>query len=209
MCRDCYEKHLNDEITQGKPQCNCPRCGKIAAQIVRSGGELNANRRFPGRPGPIKLKTEVFKTQDGRSISIVPAGEPKNLSPGDDYNGIQPKMSNSSCRWLGRCDKLGQVPPSTKTNAAIETVGKWQKEAPNDKIVIFTEWITTANVLGRMLHRANINFVYYNGQIPIKERERSLKCFEENPDIKVLVGALFSKTQLGALKADTCARSRV
>ncbi|KAI3329220.1 P-loop containing nucleoside triphosphate hydrolase protein [Xylariaceae sp. AK1471] len=190
ICRKCYEEHIGNAVMQGKIQCRCPWCGKIIAHMPKPDRSSDPNRRFQEGSGAVKLKSEVLKTPDGRSISVVPPRDLKKRCPGDDYNGIQLKMSNASCRWLRKCDNLGQVTPSTKTKAAMDIVKEWQDEAPDDKIVIFMEWIATANVLGRLLGRSNINFVYYNGAITVKDRNKNLEDFKSDPDIKILIASM-------------------
>jgi SNF2 family DNA or RNA helicase len=170
----------------GKTRYKCHQCGETVANIMAK-PEEDLDTPWPKQP-PRKPMKEVIKTQDGRSVSVIPLGELNKRSPGDDYNGMQPRMTDSSCRWLNRCDKYDQVTPSTKTTVAMDIVKDWQDKAPDDKIVIFTEWIATAKVLGRMLNKANIDFVYYNGQIPVRSRDKNLEDFKTNPSIKVMVG---------------------
>ncbi|KAI0096188.1 P-loop containing nucleoside triphosphate hydrolase protein [Nemania sp. FL0031] len=187
ICRSCYQNQVDEIATNGKTRYKCHQCGKIVAVMTK----LEEQVDDPWSPKTPRMPAaEVMKTSSGRSVSVVPLSEASKRSPGDDYNGTQPQMTNSSCRWLNKCDKYGQVTPSTKTMEAMKIVKGWQDEAPNDKIVIFTEWIATAKVLGRMLGQANINFVYYNGGISDRHRERNLKDFNENPDIKVMVSSM-------------------
>ncbi|KAI0459351.1 P-loop containing nucleoside triphosphate hydrolase protein [Xylaria acuta] len=185
MCRNCYQNHIVDSSAENNKQCKCPQCGKVFA-VVKG----DPDNKQLAREGPEKIKSESIRTPDGRSLSIIPTHERTQRSPGDDYNGMQPQMSPSCCRWLRKCDKLGTITPSTKTTTAIDIVEGWQKEAPGDKIVIFTEWIGTAKILGRMLNRANIEFVYYSGHIPVKDRDKNLKDFKSNSNIKVMVSTM-------------------
>ncbi|KAI8949067.1 P-loop containing nucleoside triphosphate hydrolase protein [Xylaria longipes] len=185
MCRSCYQNHIDGACAENKKQCKCPQCGKVFATIEKA-----PNNKQLAREEPVKIKSESVRTSNGQGYSIVPRHERGQKSPGDDYNGMQPQMSISCCSWMQGCDKLGTVTPSTKTNAAIDIVKGWQNEAPDDKIVIFTEWIVTAKVLGRMLNRANIDFVYYTGHIPVKSRDKNLEDFKDNPGIKVMVSTM-------------------
>ncbi|GAW20043.1 hypothetical protein ANO14919_095370 [Xylariales sp. No.14919] len=188
MCRACYERHIRDATDNLQNRCTCPQCGKTIAYMPNIKEELSD--KWPSREEQMKPRIETIKTTDGRSVSVFPPSESKKRAPGDDFNGIQPRMSDLSCRWLKKCDEKGLITTSTKTRVAIEIVNKWQKEAPSDKIVIFTEWIATARVLGRLLDKFDIQFVYYNGHISVKQREKNLKDFQNNPDIKVMVASM-------------------
>ncbi|KAI0442523.1 P-loop containing nucleoside triphosphate hydrolase protein [Xylaria telfairii] len=185
MCQVCYQNYVGDASEENKKQCKCPQCGKVFATI-----EEDPDNKQLAREEPIKIRSEQIWTKDGRSFSVIPKHERNQRSLGDDRNGMQPQMSISCCRWLDKCDKSGMITPSTKTTTAIDIVMGWQNEAPDDKIVIFTEWIGTAKVLGRMLNRANIQFVYYSGHIPVRNRDKNLEDFKNNPIIKVMVSTI-------------------
>ncbi|KAI0486171.1 P-loop containing nucleoside triphosphate hydrolase protein [Xylaria cf. heliscus] len=185
MCSNCYWNHIGDVFTGNKKQFKCPQCGQMIAILKQA-----PNNKRIVQEEMVKIKSELTGIPDGQRFSITPNNEQSQRSPGDDYNGAQPKMINSSCRWLETCDRLGAVTPSTKTTEVLNIIRGWQNEAPKDKIVIFTEWIGTAIVIGRMLQRANIEFVYYCGQIPTKDRDKNLEDFKSKPDIKVMISTI-------------------
>ncbi|KAI3331393.1 P-loop containing nucleoside triphosphate hydrolase protein [Ustulina deusta] len=188
MCRTCYKKHVGDAATENKRQLRCPQCDKIFACIPKVKEELDD--KWPSRER-MKPRKEVLQTSGGRSVSVCLPSEMNKRSPGDDFNGMQPR-SNHLNRWLRKCDEIGQFTTSTKTRVAIEIVVEWLKEAPDDQIIIFTEWITTARVLGRLLNKLNIKFVYYNGQMKTKHKDGNLGDFKSNPAIKVMVATIRS-----------------
>ncbi|KAI0859528.1 P-loop containing nucleoside triphosphate hydrolase protein [Xylaria cubensis] len=183
MCRTCYQNCVDNAFQDDKKQCNCPQCGKVFAKIKEESDNKQLNREEP-----VKIKRESIQISDGRGVSIIPKHERSQPSPGDDYNGMQPQMERS--RWLEKCDKLGKITSSTKTTTAFNMVEESLKEAPDDKIVLFTEWIGTAIILGRMLNRANIEFVYYSGPISVKGRDKNLDDFRNNPVIKVMISTM-------------------
>ncbi|KAJ2998056.1 hypothetical protein NUW58_g444 [Xylaria curta] len=186
MCRICYVKHVEVTIEQDKKQCKCPRCGKVISELRKA-----PNNKRLVREESVKLESEVLRNSRGRDVSVIPTNEENKRSLGNDCNGIEPLMKPYSCRWLEQCDKSSVVVPSTKTNTAAEIVKGWQKEAPDDKIIIFTEWIGTAKILGRMLNRIKIPFVYYlGGQTTLKNRDTSLQNFRSNAKIKVMISTM-------------------
>jgi SNF2 family DNA or RNA helicase len=61
--------------------------------------------------------------------------------------------------------------PSAKTTMVKETVMEWVSEAPNDKIIIFTQFLEESQIIGRMLQAEGIHFAYYYGSLPAKKRD--------------------------------------
>ncbi|KAI0972596.1 P-loop containing nucleoside triphosphate hydrolase protein [Xylaria arbuscula] len=185
MCSTCLKKHIGATALENKRQLKCSQCGKIVAYMPDIKEELDD--RWPSGEELVEPGNEVIQTPHGRSVSVSLQSLVRKRSPGDDFNGVQPRFYDSSSRWLRKCDEKGLVTASTKTRVAIQTVIEWRREAPDDQIVIFTEWIATAKVLGRMLNSLSINFVYYNGQITVKNRDKNLNDFKDNLRIKVMI----------------------
>ena len=110
-------------------------------------------------------------------------------SPGQDANGITFSKEPMKSSFLYSCDEdlNASFPMSTKTRAVREIVRRWQSEAPDDKIIIFTQFTLCAKILGQMLKAEGIQFLYYNGQLDGAERRKAVKRFERNNEIKVMV----------------------
>ncbi|KAK1242887.1 hypothetical protein MKX08_005699 [Trichoderma sp. CBMAI-0020] len=91
----------------------------------------------------------------------------------------------------------GDIPvlSSTKLTAAMAVVLTWTHEEPNDKILIFTQFIGTAKMLGLMLQTLNIGFVYYYGGLAPSQKARALEAIKTKDDIKVMVSTLKSGGQ--------------
>lgn len=109
-------------------------------------------------------------------------------APGQDANGISLSKTRRSS-FLDACDEEPKEPllMSTKTRAVREIVKQWQSEAPGDKIIIFTQFTLCAKVLGRMLKAEKIQFLYYNGDLGLGERDEAVRAFEREATIKVMV----------------------
>ncbi|KAI1811533.1 P-loop containing nucleoside triphosphate hydrolase protein [Poronia punctata] len=161
LCGRCWKQYVDEVASLGKTTSACPRCDRTAVRY---------NTHHP------------FERATNRKM--------RKRSPGDDFNGVQPAMSGWTGRWLRECDNMRQIMKSTKTEATLDQVSTWQKEAPDDKIVVFMEWIATARVLGRMLNEANINFVYYNGGVSVGDRAMNLETFRNEPEVKVMLAGM-------------------
>ncbi|OTA07739.1 hypothetical protein A9Z42_0086460 [Trichoderma parareesei] len=82
------------------------------------------------------------------------------------------------------------VVPSTRLTATMAVVLTWLHEAPDDKILIFTQFTGTAKVLGYMLQTLDIGFVYYYGGLPLGLKRRALEAIKTRPEVKVMVSTL-------------------
>ncbi|KAH8122154.1 SNF2 family N-terminal domain-containing protein [Trichoderma asperelloides] len=91
----------------------------------------------------------------------------------------------------------GNMPilPSTKLTAAMAVVLTWMDEAPDDKILIFTQFRGTAKMLGLMLQTMDIGFVYFYGGLTPPQKARALDTIKTRDDIKVMVSTLKSGGQ--------------
>ncbi|KAK4232200.1 P-loop containing nucleoside triphosphate hydrolase protein, partial [Podospora fimiseda] len=93
---------------------------------------------------------------------------------------------------------------SSKTRATLDLVKQWQAEAPDDKIIIFVQWIPMLAILGRIMFQNGFRFLYYWGAMGSKAKQNSIRTFKETPDIKVMLMSV----QCGALGLNLTAANR-
>ncbi|AEO69639.1 uncharacterized protein THITE_2024961, partial [Thermothielavioides terrestris NRRL 8126] len=108
--------------------------------------------------------------------------------------------------FLRACDQepWEPIPHGAKTKATLDLVQRWQEEAPDDKIIIFAQWLPVLNLLGRMLFHKGLRFVYLWGQMKPGQQEGCIRAFTERPEIKIM---LVSAT-CGALGLNLTAANR-
>ncbi|KUI63644.1 DNA repair protein rad5 [Cytospora mali] len=124
------------------------------------------------------------------------SGEPSGAAPtskrrqGDDYNGKQPRSSNM-VDLLDR-DPTLKVPRSAKVDAVVRQIVAWLNEAPEDKIIVFIQWVELNGILGRLLQEEGIEFLYYTGTTEMKDKDRkaAIDTFKQDPYVKVLICSL-------------------
>ncbi|KAH6841188.1 SNF2 family N-terminal domain-containing protein [Chaetomium sp. MPI-CAGE-AT-0009] len=99
------------------------------------------------------------------------------------------RMRTYAGQFLQACDKKPwyPIPHSAKTRATMDLVNKWQAEAPDDKIIIFIQWIPMLSFLGRMLFQNGLKFVYLWGEMGSDEQEMVIKAFQQVPEIKIML----------------------
>jgi len=57
----------------------------------------------------------------------------------------------------------------------------------NSKIVIFSEWVKMNQMIGRFLRDNDIEYVELNGKIPVSNRPKLIREFENNSDCKIFL----------------------
>ncbi|KAF5669417.1 RIS1-like protein [Fusarium heterosporum] len=83
-----------------------------------------------------------------------------------------------------------KMPLGSKLKATMAVVLSWQREAPDDKIILYIQWTRTAKTLGCILESMGIGFVYYNRMATKKQKNRALDEFTHDPKIKILVSSM-------------------
>ncbi|RFU77510.1 hypothetical protein TARUN_4724 [Trichoderma arundinaceum] len=117
--------------------------------------------------------------------------------PGRDSKNVSIHQENDRNGFFICSTLLKDAPmvPSTKLTATMAVVLTWLHEAPDDKILIFTQFIGTAKILGFMLETLDIEFVYYYGGLPLAQKTRALEAIRKQAEIKVMVATLKSGGQ--------------
>ncbi|GJC78285.1 ATP-dependent helicase ULS1 [Colletotrichum liriopes] len=110
---------------------------------------------------------------------------------GDHINNL-PTLEEEDSSFLSiGVNENGGVPcPGTKLTAAKELILQWQREAPDDKIIIFVEFIKTAVLLGIILNLEDIPFVYLNGKLTSTEKVNAVEAFKKDPMVKILIASM-------------------
>lgn len=118
---------------------------------------------------------------------------------GDDWLKFQPQ-DDVGATLIPRLDAYPKVPipMSSKMKATIDQIQAWQESAPDDKVIVFTQFIDTQRLLGRVLQGLGIDFLYFVGEMNREQRENAKTEFSRVSRIKVLVSitsVIFSNTQ--------------
>ncbi|KAF4999508.1 hypothetical protein FDECE_11499 [Fusarium decemcellulare] len=178
----------------------CDRCLTLrikTASDLRASGNLSA---MPKCPIP-RCSAELDMGDDVKTPACIRAAastatdfrEPGQDSVGTRWHG---DSGENPCFFLatsGRNDMdFGpvRIPLSAKLKATMAVILTWLEEAPDDKIIVFVEFTRTAKVLGCMLERMGIDFLYYNRMATKKQKGAASSEFENNPKQKVLISSM-------------------
>lgn len=176
FCADCVDDMIETEREQGNNEIHCPMCNKKHSlnEFLNTRGPQGSSQSQPRR----------------RQARRAP-GWNDNM-PGNDWRGYQPLGIEDSAEFLKECDGNAQLTlaPSAKTTMVKNIILKWQKEHPDDKIIVFTQWVMVARILGRVLEQEKIDFLYFFGEMSREEKEDNLNVYRELDNVKVLVASL-------------------
>lgn len=73
----------------------------------------------------------------------------------------------------------------------------------DSKIIIFSEWVTMLQLVGKMLQEEEIGFARLTGNVAVKNRDKLIKKFETDPNCKVFLSTEAGGSGLNLQVADT------
>ncbi|KAG9252641.1 SNF2 family N-terminal domain-containing protein [Emericellopsis atlantica] len=208
----------SEEPEEPMESANCSHvfCGPCIMKHRQefSATEKSNPKRCPGRNNSedCSAKYNIFPTVVSTVASLangVIAASKKSgpITVGADSNGQ--RLSRDPTRHGIFLALLAtpnhRVPPSPKTTMAMGIILQWLADSPEDKIVVFTQFIPTAAVLGHMLQVANIPFLYYYGELCPEAKSRAVNEFQTDPSKKVMLVGL----RAGSTALDLYAANRV
>lgn len=71
------------------------------------------------------------------------------------------------------------------------------------KILVFSEWTTMNQIIGKLLSKNNIGYTELSGKVPVKKRKALIEEFETNPDCRVFLSTEAGGSGLNLQVADT------
>ncbi|TFB01436.1 DNA repair protein RAD5 [Trichoderma ghanense] len=108
---------------------------------------------------------------------------------------VQPK-NESSAFFVASSYLPGVIPPpSSRLTATLAVAMTWLTEAPQDKIIIFTQFIPTLKVLGYLFRTLGVKFVYYSGALPKQKQNHAMNAFQNDPKTMVMISTMKSGGQ--------------
>jgi SNF2 family DNA or RNA helicase len=108
---------------------------------------------------------------------------------GADYYGRQPQPMEENTAWLAYADLKYPQPlvPSAKTTMIKQLVLNCRRDHPEDKIIIFSQFQETHQIIGRMLQDEGVGFAYFWGSLSREQKDTVIADFHEKPGMTVLV----------------------
>ncbi|KAG8989210.1 hypothetical protein FRB90_002355, partial [Tulasnella sp. 427] len=160
---------------------------------------------------PKREKIESVKAEDVElvdltlddEISIIPSpykkldikgkGKAVAIESSDSDSSSSSSSSLDDALNPFRAEMLDQVSDfenSAKMNKMIELLNQWREEAPDDKVVIYSQWTKCIDLLEGALEREGHRSLRYDGQMDREERSSILKRFKKPGGPNILIVSL-------------------
>ncbi|KAF9518340.1 hypothetical protein BS47DRAFT_1389234 [Hydnum rufescens UP504] len=80
--------------------------------------------------------------------------------------------------------------PSTKMIRMVELIKQWNEEAPDDKIICYSQWTSMIDMVVELFDRYNIQTLRYDGKMSRTMRDETIKHFKKPRGPKILIISL-------------------
>ncbi len=152
---------------------------------------------------PVNLHPDqqAYHSSYARRMALILAK--KYISP---YDWQEIMMLLTKMRMV--CDSTFLVDKETYASPKLEELKdilleKMDIKNTESKIIIFSEWVTMLQLIGRMLHENGIGFAQLTGKVAVKNRDALVRKFETDPKCKVFLSSEAGGTGLNLQVADT------
>lgn len=133
------------------------------------------------------------------TIELRPAGE--TMEDRDDIGGAHGRSydlkkyiaaatestEKQNDNWV---EMVGEVLPSAKTRAFKTRVKMWFEEEPNEKIIVFTQFLPMARILERVCESEGWGCIKYIGSMSHDARQKAIEEFAADVGKKILIASL-------------------
>lgn len=86
-------------------------------------------------------------------------------------------------------DQLEGLHKNNKLDATLSYIKEHLDIDPTYKVVIFSSYLDSVNVLATKLDQSSVQAVKYTGEMNAKEKETAKESFQTHPDIRVLISS--------------------
>ncbi|KAI9877522.1 MAG: hypothetical protein M1830_003663 [Pleopsidium flavum] len=161
FCRDCIQSECNKAAAQSD-FTECPVC----QYAFRS--------------------TNPFKELEARQDVVTPSTDDEESQTGSGRGRKGKKKLDGP--WL---NLPGEMLPSAKMIALKHRILEWQQEAPDDKIVVFTQFRLMARIIAKICEGEGWPCVLYTGDMNQQARYKVVQRFgAQDSEIKIMIAGL-------------------
>ncbi|KAF2816286.1 uncharacterized protein BDZ99DRAFT_433386 [Mytilinidion resinicola] len=188
-CQLCLEDLQLEAATTGRDRAVCSHCAQMFSYSVPceddhpDGSSRGSSLDFSGDEGESSTRHRARRSRKSKDV------RPERETIPDD--------------WI---DMSGNaVLPSAKTLAIKAQVLNWLHEAPNTKIIIYTQFLAIIRILSKICQEEQWNYCEYHGSMSLTARSNTIKTFAEDHSRKILLASL----KCGGLGLNLTMASRV
>ena len=166
-----------ESVQREEVQVSCLECGTFYREASPCSGLQELGYNSPDT---------IAKVEKNRKRKNSKASKKKNKDreeTGDSESDSEPEDVD----WIGF---PGAPLPSAKTSATKACILNWLKQAPEAKIIIYTQFLDMIRILQKMCKIERWGFVTFTGKMSFPARDKSIKTFREDPDIRIMLCSL-------------------
>lgn len=152
---------------------------------------------------PVDMHIEQEMQHAGFAKGVAKILAKKFISP-FDMQKLMLLMNNMRmvCDSTFLIDKETHFSPKLKELKDV-LLEKMDIKNSGSKIIIFSEWVTMLQLIGKMLHENGIGFAMLSGKVAVKNRNALVKKFESDPNCSVFLSTEAGGAGLNLQVADT------
>ncbi|KFY43882.1 hypothetical protein V495_03733 [Pseudogymnoascus sp. VKM F-4514 (FW-929)] len=173
FCRACLEGALHAQAASSEfDYTTCPKCEKIIDGTYE------------------KYESPHFKgSDDGAGSERSTSKQPKGQNPPKKNLNFKPHIKDSE--WLQMVlEGSKKLLPSSKAIALKSQILRWIHEAPDDKILIFTQFRMMTRIVGLICEKEGWGHVFFTGDMNMKQRTHSVEKFHTDKKVKIMIAVL-------------------
>ena len=128
---------------------------------------------------------EVIEIDDDEDLFEVFRNNPVPRTEVNKRN----RSTHVSEHWAGILDG-NEVMESAKLNQLRDQLAGWRENHSEDKIIIFSQFIRALDLVERICYQEGWACARYQGDMSLDQREESLRTFEDDDDISIMLTSL-------------------
>ena len=151
-------------------------------------------------PVPMSLEQQDYHNNFARGAARIIQ---KKYLTAFDVNRLMSFLNQMrmACDSTFLIDKETNISPKLKELKHI-LVEKLDLANSKHKVIIFSEWVQMNALIAQMLRQENLTFVELSGRVPIKNRQKLVNIFQEDPECKVFISTEAGGAGLNLQAAD-------
>ena len=177
-CRECLNAMAWECGERGEDKSACLECGTIYDECTPCGGLKELGFNSP----TVHAKFEKNRTRKHTKATKKKKGKKSanDDTPTDDSD-------EEDIDWI---ELAGDLLPSAKTTATKACILNWLKRSPEEKIIVYTQFLDQIRILSKICALEEWKFVTFTGKMSLEARDKSIKTFREDPDTKIMLCSL-------------------
>ncbi|KAH8122175.1 P-loop containing nucleoside triphosphate hydrolase protein [Trichoderma asperelloides] len=204
-------QHALQESECGKNNCSSQdlvrfKCGHIYCRaclfelMAQSSNQLDGQRTSALKCSVSSCGQDLLGRQPVVTLEMMAAKAIKNKTSvelGKDVlnNTVRPRAEEPLFFMADSSGPRFIPPPNTRVTATMAVAMTWLSEAPQDKMIIFTQFIPTLKILGYFFRYLGVRFIYFSGTLSKQQQEQAINAFRTDPTVMIMISTLKSGGQ--------------